>query len=138
MAQQSFIDMIKSFPDDLLASIIYIFNKLTSKEKDNTITKPNTNNTSNSQQNTQSVSYTINTLSNINISLRFPALKKDEVLLPYDNSYGSTQVKNDTKTVADYVSLFLTSNKVLSTYPVGSIVFSLFPLQEGGIDIFNY
>lgn len=118
--------MIKGFPDDLLASIIYIFNKLTPKEKDNTIAAtPNKNGV---QQSTQSVSYTINTLPNINISLRFPAFKKDEVLLPYDNSYGSAQLKNDTKTVADYVSLFLTSNKVLSTYPVGSIVFSLFPL----------
>lgn len=34
--------MIKSFPDDLLASIIYIFNKLTVKEKDST---PSTSNT---------------------------------------------------------------------------------------------
>ena len=33
---------------------------------------------------------------------------------------------------------FLGSNRVLQTYPVGSIVFSLFPLSEGNIDIFTY
>lgn len=46
---------------------------------------------SDTQTTQQSVSYTINTLPDINVSLKFPPFKKEEVLLPYDNSYGSTQ-----------------------------------------------
>ena len=44
-------------------------------------------------------SYTINTLPDINISVTFPPFKKDEILIPYDNSYGSATIKNDSTTV---------------------------------------
>lgn len=133
MAETSFIEMIKSFPDDLLASIQYVFDKLFGSSNNKDATKP-----SQQQQNSQSVSYTINTLPNINVSLSFPAFNKDEIFLPYDDSYGSAELKDDSKTVVEYVNTFLQSNRILQTYPVGSIVFSLFPLSDGNIDISNY